>query len=303
MTRHRRGKEAGLADHCDCSSRFCAKIDNINGRFWTPSEPLAWEPQSDIPNPPLQDLAAIAPRVKTLAQRIEPDLYEYENHRLKQLLQHLEQSSVDIAVLPEYSLPAVAEIFETLARFSPKLTVVAGIGVVRADAVRLLAEYSPDPVEEGMNVAVVFTGEKCHLIAKRNAADHELITPGTGIRTVVAQVAGRSTMVAVAICKDYLNAGHNIAEVTEPPDLVVIPALSAQFMPFAPDSPRDFPRIFANHSRFGGSQIFASGCDGLLVADRLPIPLPPGAEGSWLSNGMAPLQRLVLYAFRPRGSN
>ena len=139
---------------------------------------------------------------------------------------------------------------------------MAGLGVPRTIGGEALEKYTDDRVPQGSNVAAVFSGSDCHLVAKRHPAESEEIERGPGIRCVKVHCAGMDLHLGVAICKDYLVVGPSLGGIDPVPDLVAIPAYSKNLTAFSPDAPRDFPRILANHARYGGSTVYAAGCKG-----------------------------------------
>lgn len=248
--------------------------------LWTPAEPLAWGTEAFEESLSLTRLAERFPGFNPVRRKIESGLIGFQNRRLEQILAFLEKNSVDLCVFPEYALIADPATLQILAGFAPKITIVAGLGVLRPKGIDALAKYSDDQALKGTNVAVVFSGDECHIVAKRHHAEDEEIKPGSGIKIVKVDVGGTPLNLGVAICKDYLVAGHNLGgDMQVVPDLVAIPAYSANTAIFSPDSPRDFPRIFANHASHGGSTIHAAGCKGRFVDHGTPRPIPAGAEG------------------------
>ena len=248
--------------------------------LWEPAEPLAWEQGAFEADVSLSGLADRFPAFRSMRKQVESSLVNFQNRRLEQILSFLEKNSVDLCVFPEYAFIAAPSTLLILAGFAPKITIVAGLGVPRTIGVEALAKYTDDRVPQGSNVVAVFSGTECHLISKQHAAEGEEIERGTGIRAVKVHTAGMELYLGVAICKDYLVAGHSLSGIEPVPDLVAIPAYSRNLVAFSPDAPRDFPRIFANHASYGGSTIYAAGCKGRFVEDDgVPRPIPAKAEG------------------------
>ena len=244
-----------------------------------PAEPLAWRQGEFEEGLSLSRLADRFPGFKSVRKQIESSLISFQNRRLEQILAFLEKNSVDLCVFPEYAFIADASTLKILAGFAPKITLVAGLGVPRSGGIEALKKYSEDLVPQGSNVAAVFSGTECHLIAKQHAADGEEIERGSGIQVVKVQAGATGLNLGVAICKDYLIAGHSLGGMEPVPDLVAIPAYSKNTAIFSPEAPRDFPRIFANHASYGGSTIYAAGCKGRFVDYGIPRPIPARAEG------------------------
>ncbi|MDV9171523.1 DUF87 domain-containing protein [Streptomyces sp. W16] len=247
--------------------------------LWTPAEPLAWGQASFDETLSLARLADGFPSFKLVRKQVESSLISFQNRRLEQILAFLEKNSVDLCVFPEYAFIADPSTLQILAGFAPKITIVAGLGVPRSKGVEALKKYSADEVSQGSNVAAVFSGTECHLIAKHHPADGEEMERGSGIQVVKVHAGGVDFNLGVAICKDYLVAGHSLGGMEPVPDLVAIPAYSKNVTIFTPEAPRDFPRIFANHASYGGSTIYAAGCRGRFVDRGTPRPIPAGAEG------------------------
>ena len=247
--------------------------------LWTPAEPLAWGKEWFEEGLSLSSLAEHFPSFKAVRKQAESGVIGFQNRRLEQILAFLEKNTVDLCVFPEYAFVADPSTLQILAGFAPKITIVAGLGVPRRIGVEALGRYTGDRVPSGSNVAAVFSGTDCHLIAKEHPADGEEIERGTGIRVVEVRVGGTDLNLGVAICKDYLVAGHSLGGKEPVPDLVAIPAYSSNSVIFSPEAPRDFPRIFANHASYGGSTIHAAGCKGRFVDHGTPRPIPAGAEG------------------------
>ena len=247
--------------------------------IWTPAEPLAWGDEAFVPEASLARLAERFPSLGAMRTQFQAGLVDFQNRRLEQILSFLEMNSVDLCVFPEYSFIIDSSTLRILAGFAPRITIVAGLGVPRRTGVEAFEKYSADRVPQGANVAVVFSGTDCHLIAKKHPAEGEAIVNGNGIRVIPVETAGRELNLGVAICKDYLVAGPSLGEVTPVPDILAIPTYSSNLSAFQPDAPRDFPRIVANHARFGGSTIFAAGCHGRFVENGTPRAIPVQAEG------------------------
>jgi len=250
-----------------------------NSDLWTPAEPLTWHAGDFTPSVSLAGLVERVPSFQGVRSKVQAGLIELQNRRLEQILSFLERSSVDLCVFPEYAFITDKSTLRILSGFSPRMTIVAGIGVQRKLEIEALSEYSSDKVPHMSNVVAVFNGNKCHLIAKKHAADGELINGGAGPRCVVVECGGKQINLGVAICKDYLVAGMSMSELDPRPDILAIPAYSSNTDAFLPEAPRDFPRILSNHAQFGGSTIFAAGCRDRFVENGIPKPIPGGSEG------------------------
>ncbi|MFI0370848.1 helicase HerA domain-containing protein [Actinomadura sp. 1N219] len=247
---------------------------------WGPPEPLAWGGEVPSRETTLSHLGLKMPSFKQLRGKVEDELMEYQKGRLEQILSFVEKNAVDLCVFPEYAFLVNEATLNIFAGFAPKITIVAGLGMIRRNEVELLAKYTGDSVAPNSNIAVVFSGGDCHVVAKQHPAEDEVITAGSGIRCVPVTCGGRELNLGVAICKDYLAAGHNLGDIDPAPDILAIPALTGNTAAFQPEAPRDFPRIFANHARHGGSTIFAAGLNNdRFVERRVLRPLPAEAEG------------------------
>lgn len=262
-----------------------------NGRTWIPAEPLAWPVGSTMPDAPLSRLAALDPRLRTLSELVEPGLREYQRHRLKQILEHLESNAVGVCVFPEYALPCDNATLQILASFSQSMVIVAGLGVPKDEGVQALQRSFSVSTQPSSNIAVVLHEGNCRIVEKSNRAENEQIAPGSGISSFPVRIDGKSVTLGVAICMDYLTDGHSVPSLHPAPDLLAIPALSMNVKVFSPDAPRDFPRLFANHSAYGGSMIHASGCEGIFTSDGLAFALPAKAEGILAVDWHGPLTR------------
>ena len=264
--------------------------------LWTPAEPLAWQHGSFEEALSLSWLSDTFTGFKPVRKQIESDLIRFQNRRLEQILAFLEKSAVDLCVFPEYAFIAASSTLQILVGFAPKITIVAGLGVPRPPGIDALKKYTGDRVQPGSNVTAVFTQDECRLITKLHAAEDEEIELGTGIQVIKVHAGGADLNLGVAICKDYLVAGHSLGGMEPVPDLLAIPAYSANTEIFAPDAPRDFPRIFANHALHGGSTIHAAGWKGRFVDHGTLRPIPAKAEGiisiKWFGAPEKPAQLL-----------
>ncbi|WP_346139440.1 helicase HerA domain-containing protein [Streptomyces coeruleofuscus] len=248
-------------------------------KLWTPAEPLAWGLELMDPEVSLANLGKSIGAFKSTRTKMESGLIDFQNRRLEQILSFLEAQSVDLCVFPEYAFITDPTTLRIFAGFAPRLTIVAGLGVPRSTGLAALANYTDDNVPQSANVAAVFDGTNCHLVAKRHAAEDEDLEQGSGPRVIEITKGGEVIQLGVAICKDYLVAGPSLGGHGQKPDVLAIPAFTGNLQAFKPDAPRDFPRILANHSRFGGSTVHASGCQDLFVRDGIPTPIPAAAEG------------------------
>lgn len=248
-------------------------------KLWTPAEPLAWGPEPMDAEVSLSKLGHSISAFKSTRTKIESDLIDFQNRRLEQILSFLEAQSVGLCVFPEYAFIPDPTTLRIFAGFAPRLTIVAGLGVPRRTGLAALKEYTEDSVPQSANVAAVFDGSNCHLVSKRHAADGEDFEQGSGPRVIEITKGNETIRLGVAICKDYLVAGSSLGGQEPKPDVLAIPAFTSNLEAFKPDAPRDFPRILANHSRFGGSTVLASGCQDLFVKEGIPRPIPAVAEG------------------------
>lgn len=248
--------------------------------LWTPAEPLAWRRQAALQNYSLSRLAQEVPGFAPLRNQVQSRIVDLQNRRLEQILSFLEHSSIDLCVFPEYAFIVDETTLRIFAGFSPKVTIVAGMGVLRGQDLATLGRYTKDDLVSGTNVAVVFDGTgSCQIITKKHAADDEHLTPGSGARLLTVRCKDEDLRLGVAICKDYVVGGHNMVELEELPDVLAVPAYTSNLDEFQPTVARDFPRIFANHADFGGSTIFASSLEDRFVHERSAQPIPPAAEG------------------------
>ncbi|GAA4232643.1 hypothetical protein GCM10022254_33100 [Actinomadura meridiana] len=254
---------------------------NISGLgMWAPAEPLAWGEEKPKREATLSYLKNEMPVFESLRKKVEGDLMAYQKGRLEQILSFLDDKSVDLCVFPEYAFLANEATLDIFAGFAPKITIVAGLGMIRGKQLDLLSKYTDEKIAPKSNVAIVFSGDDRYIVAKKHPADGEDLTPGSGIRCVPVTCGGQRINLAVAICIDYLRAGHNLADIEPAPDIAAIPAFSGNVAAFQPEEARDFPRVLANNARFGGSTIFAAGLDGdRFVEDRKLRPVPAQSEG------------------------
>ncbi|MEU5698674.1 helicase HerA domain-containing protein [Streptomyces aurantiacus] len=248
-------------------------------KLWTPAEPLAWDSKGIDDEVSLSNLADRIPGFASTRTKIQSDLIDFQNRRLAQILSFLEKAAVDLCVFPEYAFIAHASTLQIFAGFAPRITIVAGLGVPRTKGTEALKVYTDDVVAPGANVAAVFSDSDCYLVAKKHMAEGEEIEPGDGPRIVEVSLGGTSIRLGVAICKDYLVSGPNLGGFDSAPDVLAIPAYTNNTEAFHPEAPRDFPRVLANHSRFGGSTVFAAGCQDHFVEQGIPRPIPAEAEG------------------------
>jgi hypothetical protein len=103
--------------------------------------------------------------------------------------------------------------------------------------------------------------------------------PGEGSAVLQLQVNEKDIRLGVSICQDYLHTGHSFAAEGRNLDVVAIPTLTRTIAPFLPDEPRDFVRMIANHSIFGGSTICIPHLDGPAFCDQSgSTPMRAGEE-------------------------
>jgi hypothetical protein len=242
---------------------------------WIPECPLYWQ----VGDGPSNNPTLTAPHVIRAAEASAANrLARYRSERLQQVLSALEMDGVDVAVFPEYSMECEAETLAILSGFSARMVIIAGLGVPRKTGIINLAKFTDDQVDPSANVAGAFWGGRCNLISKRKLAAGEEAVASDGARVVEIDFGSHRVRIAIAICKDYLDLGPNLSSLGHF-DLAAIPAHSDSFEPFLPQSPRDFPRLFANSSRGGGSAIFLSGMEGVFHTHLGSQLLPANAEG------------------------
>ena len=212
--------------------------------------------------------------------------------KLSEILTFVSDQGAHIVVLPEYVVPSSG--LETLVGFSRECVIVAGMGVLRnADEAAAVATRAADTVSGdlvGRNTSILVEHERVHLITKRVPAEGEVITEGVGPRVIDTVVSGRDVRVGVAVCLDYLRYEEELRD--QGADCVCIPAFSANVDEFTPLAPRDYVRLFANCSAFGGSSVFASGLSSPAFATDIGVrPLPRGTEGVIIVDFEGPLTR------------
>jgi hypothetical protein len=246
-------------------------------------EPLLWgSKHSNVTDSQtLQSLGENFPSVALLRRKIQADIHANQLRRLEQLFNFLIDHGVELCVLPEYSLAVSPETLDLLLGFAPSMAIVAGIGIPFQEHVESLRPYCQGDIDPNNNCAIVFSPSGRYVVTKANPSLEEVMVSGNGPEAFTIELPSGPIRLGVAICKDYLIAGHAVPELSHDSaiDILAIPAYSPNVEPFAPDAPRDFPRVFANCAKHGGSTIWAPGCSGPLLVGNAPIPLPPGVEG------------------------
>lgn len=261
------------------------------GSYWIPSEPGLWPVPPEADN--VERISQITDRIpsfRRFTNEAENQLKSHLHSRLQQTLGFLERNEVDIAVFPEYCFPCDEETLELLNNFRNSMVVVAGIGIPRPTGIGLLKKYTDDEVDPFNNVVIVADRNNCQVVSKCESSEDEYFSPGTGPRLLEVRMRESSIKLGVSICKDYLAGGHYDPNLQDS-DIIAIPALSNAVSPFLPDSPRDYPRIFANSSKGGGSTVVASGCQGVFATNNGIEAIPSGNEGIVAIDWHGPLTR------------
>lgn len=252
---------------------------------WRLDEPLApLDPLADVA-PPSFLLDSLKGRDRLLKDVCERTMKETRQtymanltEKLREIMTFCYKHKVDLVVFPEYSIPL--EAIEALRAFSNSIAVIAGLGYLRRVDIKVYQDLDIDVagIAPGNNVAVVLTPKKNLLIAKKNPAEHEDILPGAGPRIETIQLEKGTFTVGTGICLDFLQERTMFNQ--RVPDMVVIPSLSRNISEFVNEPPRNYARVFANHSTYGGTYIGAPGIKGLrFVDERGTIPLNRGLEG------------------------
>jgi predicted amidohydrolase len=254
--------------------------------LWMPSEPLI-DPVS-LKGPPTATVSAAhvfaasaGDSARNILRKIHEIASDLMRGRLSEVLTFVTDHEADVILLPEYLVPVSC--LDLLVGFSRGRAVVAGLGVVRNDdEAEILLARAVRPTDAadlvGRNVAVLVVDERVHMFTKRSPAEHESATPGTGPAVVSLNLGDRPVKVGVAVCMDYLQHQSDLFD--GDPDIVCIPAFSANIDAFRPDAPRDYVRMFANCAAHGGSTIFAPSIRGPAFADAGGVrPLASASEG------------------------
>jgi hypothetical protein len=203
---------------------------------------------------------------------------ENMTEKIRDIMTFLVREGTNVVVFPEYSIPS--QVLRRLHEFSNAMTIVAGIGYLRSADVPVIEGLGIEVPEsvQGCNVAVVLSPIRNFLVTKKNRAESESMEDGQGPGSGTIRVPGREVPFTVAICLDFLNEKAEID--SQSPEIVAIPALTRSIQEFATLPPRNYARIFANHSNFGGTYIGAPSIKGLSFVDRNGTrPLPAGVEG------------------------
>jgi hypothetical protein len=229
------------------------------GKYWVPEEPLLGPgPLANSEVAKLEHslswLCGVDEGLTSLREVITERYAESIRARLLRVLTFCVEASVDIVVLPEYCVPP--RLIDTLIGFSSEMVIVAGLGIVRAQDLDSLGRFEFEELPKpGSNVAAVLGPGVRKFVSKQHGADHEYFEPGLGPEAIEVEIRGAKRVLGVAICMDYLHLGHAFGDRGTELDVAAIPSLTSNTDPFTPDQPRDFPRVFANHARFGGSEV------------------------------------------------
>jgi tetratricopeptide (TPR) repeat protein len=248
-----------------------------NSGAWWPAEPLI-TPDGREPAPELTVRKLIARDSRSAYRAVEEIAAEAIADRLEEVLRFLAEWEVDLAVLPEYALPATC--LPALVDYARGRAIVAGLEYVRnADAARALAELDPSVPPDKLierNVSVLVVDGAVSLVTKERLAQPESATPGSGVHYQDVTLNGRQVRLCVAICMDFLHLpaqgqGQQV-------DVVCVPALTETVPPFLGDAPR-IATILANVARHGGSRIGMPLPPGPLTNQLGSLPIGPGREG------------------------
>ncbi|WP_410594048.1 hypothetical protein [Amycolatopsis sp. lyj-23] len=244
---------------------------------WVPSEPLvdpATPAKRDGRLPGLSVGRILGDETGWEAARALDDMaVDAAASRVDEVLAFLTQHDVDVAVFPEYLVPA--RCLPLLLDFSVGRAVVAGLEYVRnRDRAGELAELVDTDAGDlvGRNVSVLVADRQVHLVTKKNPASGERLVSGAGPIVKRVSLRGRPVRIAVAVCLDYLLTQ------TYDADLLCVPAFTANLAAFRPDAPRDHPRLLANCAAHGGSQIMLAPLDGPLTEGLGVRPVRAGHE-------------------------
>jgi Helicase HerA, central domain len=255
----------------------------LSNRLWVPEEAgLSTNPISDDPIEHLASISALANRSETEIQHVRGRLAEIAldaaRRQLEQLLHFCAVLAVDLVVLPECCI--ALQHVKILQRFAGEMTIVAGLHYARAadESLALPFEFAH---ARDRNAAIILGPKLEALVTKRHPAQGEPVREGHG-PTVLQAVTrgGRQFHLGVAICLDYLHAGHGFGERANEVDVVAISALSRETEDFSPRRTRDYVRVFANHAAFGGARIDMPSLGGVgFVTNQGLEGLPAGVEG------------------------
>lgn len=251
--------------------------------LWVPHEPLLGvDPISGAPDHRAASTGALFEQIPDQALRVRRDLEQVwidaARSQLEQILNWCAGNSVDLCVFPEYSIPAAC--LDVLVNFSDKLAVASGVGLVRAEDVHWFETAGFVPPRVNSSVGVFLDATQRLTVAKRHPAEMEVFSEGQGATIVEATMGGRTYTVGLALCMDYIHAGHTFDSRAADLDVVAIMALSANTDEFAPKKQRDYVRILANAARYGGTAIGIEHIQGSdFVTSNGTLPMPPGPEG------------------------
>ena len=211
--------------------------------------------------------------------------------RLEGILGFLAELGTEVAVLPEYAVPAelLPRLATCLSEHAPNLLLVAGTHGVSPEGAGPKGAYAeagyegPDPAPTTAVAPVLHGGKLVALFPKLALTDDEVqgrvTVPATDPPVVRVVPLGPDREVWVAICRDFLELGR--ASVHGPPRpgrLLVVPALSpegtipADFEPKLSDTVKraQCPVALANGAPDGGTRVWPLPAPGLDLA-RFPV--------------------------------
>jgi hypothetical protein len=261
---------------------FRPNMMSSQGARWIPTEPNSQlDPLSTSRNwLALQDLDITDEGANDVLGSCESESYRiYEENlilKIKQVLEYCRSNGVDLVVLPEYSVPP--SLLPVLSGFTRHMSVLAGLGYVRAQDADLVASFVPEaePAADH-NCAVFLSGASGgnRLITKKCRVGGEIMEPGSG-PAFVDYVQGDQTFhLGIGICLDYLrNNFHGTGA-----HVVLVPAHTSSCEPFLNRTPRDYALVLANNAYHGGSAIQMTDMQaGAFVDSWGSQPIPAGIE-------------------------
>jgi predicted amidohydrolase len=201
--------------------------------------------------------------------------------RLREVLDYLVASHVNVVVLPEYAVPV--DCLSVLIEYSDRCVIVGGLGRIRNDeTASVVCENADDRMAaadvQGRNASVLVVRGRVLINTKQYLAAGEEVEEGEGPWSEILEVGRRNILVGVAVCLDFLRAEEHAR--SRGADVVCIPARSKKVEPFRPDESRDHVRMLANAAEYGGSTIMVPGLHRGTFRDRLGVqPIGPGHEG------------------------
>lgn len=197
---------------------------------------------------------------------------EYTISRLQDILGYLNKKSVDIAVFPEYSIPATC--LSLIDKATKSFTVVAGSHTVTPSTIEYCRRLSiqVDPSDIGKSICPIRTDDgKWVRIDKLTRSRFEgTLKPGTTWQPIrIQNRKGEDCVFAVFLCVDFINGNEINFQRLVPRDIwgkidfAVVPSYSPAFRDFeqqarslAERSGR--PVIYANVASAGGSRIYCN---------------------------------------------